>query len=617
MSGGNAFSGAAMHSAVGEGSQRIRWLTLAVAIAGYLLIVVGGTVRVTGAGLGCGPEWPLCNGQVIPGWDLLAWIEYVHRLIALGVILLTGAVAVAGWRLRTADPWLRRLPLVAAGLVVIQALLGAVTVWTHLEAAIVALHLGVALSYLAVAVILAFRAWWPELARRAVRSPVRSWIFTSIGAVFVLMLSGAYTAKRGAGFACPEWPFCGGFWFPTGWTNVDVHLTHRLIALVAVLLVLVLAWQVRRLRSDAPWVVGLSLAAAALMVAQVFVGAANIWFRLHPAVSVAHLAVATVIWVFLVLTALVDRATPLAEVVPATTRTARGVRSGRPLSEVLRDYLVLTKPGVMVLLLLTTLCAMLVAAQGVPALGTLFWALIGGALASGGAGAINHYVDRDIDAIMTRTRGRPLPSGRLAPEFALIFGVTLSVLAVYVLTAFVNPLAALLSLAGNLFYVFVYSVWLKRSTPQNIVIGGAAGAVPPLVGWAAVTGQVALPAILMFLLVFAWTPPHFWALALYKRGDYAAAGVPMLPAVRGEEETRRQILFYTIAMVLTSLLFYPLGALGLPYLIAATVLGARFLWLVARLYRERSDSLAKRVFLYSMQYLGLLFAAMVVDAVLF
>lgn len=614
MSGGNTFAGAAMRSEAGARSGRFRWLALAAAIAGFALIVVGGTVRVSGAGLGCGPEWPLCNGRLIPGWDLLAWIEYVHRLIALGVILLTGVVVIAGWRARSRDPWLFRLPLIAAGLVVVQALLGAVTVWTHLEAAVVALHLGVALSYLAITVMLAVRAWLPTAAR-SVRSALRPWLVVVLGLLFVLMLSGAYTAKRGAGFACPEWPFCGGFWFPTGWTNVDVHLTHRLLALLTVLGVLALAWQARRVRSDAPWVVGLTTAAAALMVAQVFVGAANIWFRLHPAVSVAHLAVATVVWVLLVLALLADQTLPVLAREPV--RTAVRLEGDRPLGAVLRDYVTLTKPGVMILLLVTTLCAMLVAAQGLPTLGTLFWTLLGGALASGGAGALNHYIDRDIDAVMTRTRRRPLPSGRLAPEYALVFGVVLSVLAVYVLTAFVNPVAALLSLAGNLFYVFVYSIWLKRSTPQNIVIGGAAGAVPPLVGWAAVTGQVAIPALLMFLLVFAWTPPHFWALALYKRGDYAAAGVPMLPAVRGEEETRRQILFYTVAMVLTSLLFYPLGVLGLPYLVAASVLGGRFLWLVARLYRERSDQLAKRVFLYSMQYLGLLFAAMVVDAVVF
>jgi protoheme IX farnesyltransferase len=600
---------------MGEGRQSIRWLALAVAIAGYLLIVIGGTVRVTGAGLGCGPEWPLCNGRLVPGWDLLAWIEYVHRLIALAVILLTGAVAVASWRARSPDRWMVRLPLIAAGLVLVQAMLGAITVWTHLEAAVVALHLGVALSYLAVALVLAFRTWFPALARVAGRSPLRPWLVAALGAVFLLMLSGAYTAKRGAGFACPEWPFCGGFWIPTGWTNVDVHLTHRLIALVAVLLVAGVAWKARRVRGESRWAVGLATAAAVLMVAQVFVGAANIWFRLHPAVSVAHLAVATIVWVLLVLAVLADRA-----LASATVQQERGAVRGamqRPLGEVVRDYLVLTKPGVMVLLLVTTLCAMLVAAQGVPSLWTLFWTLVGGALASGGAGAINHYVDRDIDAIMTRTRRRPLPAGRVAPEYALLFGIVLSVLAVYVLTAFVNPVAAVLSLSGNLFYVFVYTIWLKRITPQNIVIGGAAGAVPPLVGWAAVTGQVSVPALLMFLLVFAWTPPHFWALALYKRGDYAAAGVPMLPAVRGEEETRRQILAYTVAMVLASLLFYPLGVLGVPYLVAAMVLGARFLWLVARLYRERSDQLAKRVFLYSMQYLGLLFAAMVIDAVVF
>jgi protoheme IX farnesyltransferase len=600
---------------IGEGRQSIRWLALAVALAGYLLIVIGGTVRVTGAGLGCGPEWPLCNGRLVPGWDLLAWIEYVHRLIALAVILLTGAVAVASWRARSPDRWMVRLPLIAAGLVLVQAMLGAITVWTHLEAAVVALHLGVALSYLAVALVLAFRTWFPALARVAGRSPLRPWLVAALGAVFLLMLSGAYTAKRGAGFACPEWPFCGGFWIPTGWTNVDVHLTHRLIALVAVLLVAGVAWKARRVRGESRWAVGLVTAAAVLMVAQVFVGAANIWFRLHPAVSVAHLAVATIVWVLLVLAVLADRA--LASATVHQERAAVRGAMQRPLGEVVRDYLVLTKPGVMVLLLVTTLCAMLVAAQGVPSLWTLFWTLVGGALASGGAGAINHYVDRDIDAIMTRTRRRPLPAGRVAPEYALLFGIVLSVLAVYVLTAFVNPVAAVLSLSGNLFYVFVYTIWLKRITPQNIVIGGAAGAVPPLVGWAAVTGQVSVPALLMFLLVFAWTPPHFWALALYKRGDYAAAGVPMLPAVRGEEETRRQILAYTVAMVLASLLFYPLGVLGVPYLVAAMVLGARFLWLVARLYRERSDQLAKRVFLYSMQYLGLLFAAMVIDAVVF
>ncbi|MCS7051068.1 MAG: COX15/CtaA family protein, partial [Thermomicrobium sp.] len=491
-----------MGGAVGERSRRLRWLTLGLAIAAYLLIVAGGVVRVAGAGLSCGAEWPLCKGSLVPGWDLSVWIDYGHRVGALFVILLTGLVVFLGRRAPESDPLLARLALVAAGLVASQALLGAVTVWTRLEAVIVSLHLGIALVFLATVVALAFHAWGFTPVRGTMRSPLRPWLLGMLGTLFVLMLSGVYTAKRDAGYACPEWPFCGGLWFPAGWSNIDVHVTHRLLALLTVVLTVVLAWQARRVRGDAPWVVGLTTAAAGLMLAQVFVGAAHSWFRLHPAVSVAHLAVATVVWVFLVVATLFDRALPVTMVAPAAEGMGAGAATRRPLRLVLRDYAVLTKPGVMVLLLVTTACAMLVAAQGLPDVSTLFWALIGGALASGGAAAINHYVDRDIDAVMTRTRRRPLPSGRLAPEFALVFGITLSVLAVYLLTAFVNPVAALLALAGNLFYVFVYSLWLKRRTPQNIVIGGAAGAVPPLVGWAAVTGQVAFPAILMFLLVF-------------------------------------------------------------------------------------------------------------------
>jgi protoheme IX farnesyltransferase len=584
-------------------------------MAGYLLIVFGGTVRVLGAGMGCGPDWPLCNGQVIPDLDLLAWIEFIHRLLALSVILLTGLLAVTGRQLRGLNPWYGRLPLLAAGLVLVQAGLGAVTVFTHLEALVVTVHLGVALAYLASTLILALLAFTGSpVDTRTMGSPrLRGWGIAAALSVFVLMLTGAYTAKSGASFACQEWPLCGDAWFPVGWNPVDVHLTHRLVALVATGLVVAAAVQARRRWPDAPLIAGLAVAAAVLMGAQIFVGAANIWFELAPVVSVAHLAVATIIWAMLVLVIALDRLQP-AQVL---TGAGRRLVEPRPLAQVARDYLVLTKPGVMTLLLLTTICAMMVAAAGIPPLGTFIWTVIGGALAAGGASAINHWWDRDIDAVMSRTRSRPLPQGRVLPEYAAIFGVTLSVLSVYVLTAFVNPLAALLALGGNLFYVFVYTIWLKRATPQNIVIGGAAGAVPPLVGWAAVTGQVALPALLMFLLVFAWTPPHFWALALFKKTDYSVAGVPMLPAVAGEEETRRQIFLYTVLMVLASLAFYPLGTAGLFYLAAALLLGGRFLWLAGRLLRERSDQLARRLFFYSMQYLGLLFLALVVDAALF
>ncbi|RIK37182.1 MAG: protoheme IX farnesyltransferase [Chloroflexi bacterium] len=344
------------------------------------------------------------------------------------------------------------------------------------------------------------------------------------------------------------------------------------------------------------------------MVAQVFVGAANIWFELNSWVRVAHLGVATLIWGALVGVVVLDRGLPLAAVdtslAPETRRSPRTVAA---------DYVEATKPGVMVLLLLTTLAAMVAGAVGLPPLRILFWTLVGGALSAGGAAAINQYVDRDIDAIMTRTRNRPIPAGRVAPVQFAIYGVVLTVLSILVLTAFVSPLVALITLSGNLFYVFVYTLWLKRSTPQNIVIGGAAGSVPPVAGWAAATGGIAAPAILMFWLIFLWTPPHFWALALFKRGDYAAAGVPMMPAVRGDAETRKQILLYSVVMVIASLLFVPFGAAGPLYFVVAGALGGWFIYRAALLYRSHTDHDARKLFFYSIQYLGLVFLALVLD----
>jgi protoheme IX farnesyltransferase len=272
---------------------------------------------------------------------------------------------------------------------------------------------------------------------------------------------------------------------------------------------------------------------------------------------------------------------------------------------------------VLQLLLITTLGAMLIAQAGLPPLSLMFWTLLGGALSAGGAGALNHYMDRDIDAIMTRTKKRPIPGGRVPAVHVPIFGITLTVLAVYVLTVFVNPLAALLALSGNLFYVLVYTKWLKRTTPQNIVIGGAAGAVPPLVGWAAVTNQVGLPALLLFAVIFYWTPPHFWALALFKSTDYAAAKVPMFPEVYGDAETRRHIFLYTVMLVITSLFFYALQVMGLFYFISALILGGIFLYKSYQLTRHPSSQqrLSRALFFYSMQYLGLLFVVMVIDRI--
>ncbi len=281
-----------------------------------------------------------------------------------------------------------------------------------------------------------------------------------------------------------------------------------------------------------------------------------------------------------------------------------------------RDYLTLTKPRIMTLLLLTGAAGMFVGAQGVPPLGLFTVTMLGLALACGGASALNHVLDSDIDALMgSRTEERPVASGRVTPEQALEFGILLSALSFALLASAVNVLTAVLALVGNLFYVLVYTRWLKRSTPQNIVIGGAAGAVPPLVGYAAATGALALPALWLFLIVFLWTPPHFWALALMIKDAYAAAGIPMLPVVRGERETARQIVLYSIVMVaFTVVVGIWLGPL---YTVAAVALGGVFIVLAVLLRRDLSRARAKVLFHYSLLYLALLFTAAALDPVLF
>jgi heme o synthase len=283
------------------------------------------------------------------------------------------------------------------------------------------------------------------------------------------------------------------------------------------------------------------------------------------------------------------------------------------LGATIRDYVALTKPRIITLLLLTTVATMIVADPAGPAVSAVLWTMLGGYLAAGGAGAINHYLDRDRDARMDRTRGRPLVSGRIEPWHGLVFGIALGALATVQLALTVNLLSAVLALAGLLGYVFVYTVWLKPLTPQNIVIGGAAGAVPPLVGWAAATGGLAVEALYPFAIVFLWTPPHFWALSLLIKDDYARTGVPMLPVVKGEAATRRQILAYTLILVAFTLLPVATGLFGGLYLAAALVLGAAFTALAVRLLRQPSRRAALRLYLSSLAYLALLFCAMAAD----
>jgi protoheme IX farnesyltransferase len=294
--------------------------------------------------------------------------------------------------------------------------------------------------------------------------------------------------------------------------------------------------------------------------------------------------------------------------IAASSRASAGVRQR------LRDYVTLTKPRIISLLLVTTLAPMVLAVGGWPDSWTVLWTMVGGYLMAGGANAINMYMDRDIDRQMVRTSLRPIPSGRMSPGHVLGFGVTLGAVAFAVFALRVNLLSAWLALAGLLYYVFIYTRWLKRTSPQNIVIGGAAGAFPPLVGWAAATGEVTLTAVYLFLIVFFWTPPHFWALALVKQKDYGRVGVPMAPNVWGERETLRQMLVYTLVLIPLTVLPVAWGGVGLLYAVSAVALGGWLLWGVVRLARATSlTQPAWALYRNSLLYLALLFAAMAAD----
>ena len=282
----------------------------------------------------------------------------------------------------------------------------------------------------------------------------------------------------------------------------------------------------------------------------------------------------------------------------------------------IRGYVALTKPRIIELLLVTTVPTMVVAERGLPPVWLMFWTVVGGTLAAGGANAINMYVDRDIDAVMKRTQHRPLVTGVLTPRQALRFALGLEVAAFVLLWVSVNLLSAVLAVCATLFYVFVYTLWLKRTSTRNIVIGGAAGAVPVLVGWAAVRNSLSWAPVVLFAIIFYWTPPHFWALAVKYREDYAAAKVPMLPAVRSLRVTAERILLYTLLLWGLTLVFGPVADMGVLYLVSATVLGAVFTWLALRLLQTQTTADAMRVFTWSITYITLLFGAIAADQLL-
>ena len=593
---------------------RFAKLAIAAAVATFVLIAVGGLVRATDSGLGC-PDWPLCFGDWLPPASLHAWIEHTHRLIAAVFVgPLVGAVAlVTVLTDRRRDRPLLVAAVTAGVLVIAQSLLGAAVVVERLPPVLVSAHLAMALTVLAAVIVIAERAVHGPMPRGGAGRGVTLLVAVSAAAVFAQMLLGSWVTGQGAGLAFDDFPLMDGSLVPALTAEAEaLQFAHRGMSVFVAGLVVASAVAVWR-ATRAPLPRRLAVALVALVALQVALGGLNVVSRLSALFVVPHLAAGAAIWggsVWLLLA--VRRVGAVSGSESARRHTGRLGAVDR-----VRAYVALTKPRIIELLLVTTVPTMVLASGGLPSPWLLAAVVTGGTLAAGGANAINMFVDRDIDDVMRRTRTRPLPRHLVPASHALVLGVGLTVVAFTWLTVTVNLLSALLAMSATAFYVFVYTLWLKRSTPQNIVIGGAAGCVPVLVAWAAVTGEVELPAIVLFAIVFTWTPPHFWALALRYRGDYAAARVPMLPVVRGEAETARQIVVYTAILVVVSLVLLPVAGMGWLYLASALTLGALFLFRAVRLQADGADGRAAiGLFRYSITYLTLLFAAVAADTLL-
>jgi protoheme IX farnesyltransferase len=596
-----------------------RTLAVASTVSTVLLIAWGGVVRATGSGDGC-PDWPRCFGQWVPRLEYHTVIEYLHRFLAVLSAFLSFALAGTGvWSLirsreDAVPPIAAWLAVGLAPLFVVQAAIGGWIIATHEDPGVVTLHFAVAFVVLAVAVTITVLAWLTQPG--GVRSYARLAAVTAL-ATYALLLVGTYVRAEGAGLAFRDWPLMSGRLLPDlSQPGAGPMFAHRLLAIVVTSLVAWCAVRARTMRPRSVRLVRLSTVALALIGVQIAVGGLNVVTELATWARAAHVATSALIWAAVVALAVVARREPsddlvrLAEVEEDTAEAA----SSRSLGDTVRAYVGLTKPRIIVLLLITTVPPMILAAGGLPSTWAVIATLLGGTMAAGAANACNMYLDRDIDEVMRRTRRRPIPRHAVQPDAALRFGFGLAAVSFTFLAVTVNVLAATLSLAAIAFYVFVYTMWLKRSTDQNIVIGGAAGAVPVLVGWAAVTGGVGWPAVVLFGIVFLWTPPHFWALATRVSDDYAAAGIPMLPVVRGEEEARRQIFLYSLVLFAATLVLVPVASMGPIYLATAVVLGGSFVFRALRLWREPSAAKAWGLFKFSVLYLGALFAAVAIDA---
>lgn len=422
-----------------------------------------------------------------------------------------------------------------------------------------------------------------------------------LGSILLLTIAGRLTTVSGAAFACTGWPLC----IPAGslgWFK----LAHMALAGVSAILVVWLYLKAWREQRDDSVLLPLTTVTTILFFGQAFVGAIQVarGFPLH--LVILHTFTAVSLWISLIMLALTSG---------LLARDGKEIPSFK-FSRRANDFFILGKPLIVALLLITTFGGLVMGGRAWPSPALAFWTLLGGALAAGGSSALNQYIDRELDKNMQRTAKRPLAAGRLTPAEGLAYGLALCLTSYYILAGFVNLTAALLSLAGIFYYVIFYSVLLKKATVQNIVIGGGAGAIPPMVGWAAAAGHLNLAAWILFLIIFMWTPPHFWALAIVRLKDYEHAGVPMLPVVKGERETRWQILIYTFALVGVTFLLPLIKATGVVYLISASLLGLWLIYGAWRVWTVPGNKVAWTMYRWSSMYLAFIFLALVVDAVM-
>lgn len=591
-------------------NQHLRKWLLTAAILTFISLMIGYGMRFNPAGQGC-TDFPTCSGQWVIPVEMAARLEMAHRLIAAFGGLVT--ISLTGWMWLSRQRDRIKISLtVASGLFLLQAGLGGGlfgqtgSVWLaigHLAAALMTL------APLSAALIVSFLPK-NQINRSSSPSVLKRRSLSVLLLVFGLMISGVLIARLDAGSACAGFPLCGGGLPSTGlgW----LALGHRLLTLLAGLAVATTYLLARRSYFDQPLVLSSASALMVLFAGQAMIGALKVQREYPLDLVVVHAAITAAVWVAAVV--LFTAAMRLGKSETEEKQSAVLPRVyGR---ERLRAYLMLNKPIIVALLLVTTYAGMVVSGKAIPSIELTLWTLIGGALAAGGSSALNQYIDRRIDGAMQRTAKRPIPSGILTPAEGLAYGISACLAAFFILAGYVNLLAALLSVAGMVYYVLIYSIWLKNLTVQNIVIGGGAGAIPPLVGWAAATGSLNIPSLFLFALVFMWTPPHFWALALVRAKDYARAGVPMLPVVRGEKETRTQIFIYTLELVALTLLMPVFKVGGSVFLISAVVLG---LWLIHAAWnvlRKPGNKVAWRMYRYSSMYLAFIFLALVVDVLI-